>query len=51
MPADVPNLINLIKLHVNGKMVEGEVEERKKKEQESSEAIRGLKMKHLNKQQ
>ena len=38
MPAVALNLINLMKLHVNGK-----TEDRKKKEQESAEAISGLK--------
>ena len=41
MPADALNLIKNMILHVNGKMAE----ERKKKEQESAEAISGLKMK------
>ena len=43
MPADALNLINHMKLHVNGKMAERE-RDRKKKEQESAEAISGLKI-------
>ena len=44
MPADALNLTNHIKLHVNGKMAERQKEDRKKKEQESAEAISGLKI-------
>ena len=42
MPPNALNLINHMKLHVNGKMAERE-RDRKKKEQESAEAISGLK--------
>ena len=41
IPTDALNLINHVKLHVNGKMAERN-KERKKKEQESAEAISGL---------
>ena len=54
MPADALNLINHMKLHVNGKMAERQKEreierekDRKKKDQESAEAISGLKNKLL----
>ena len=40
IPTDALNLINHMKLHINGKMAEA----RKKKEQESAEAISRLKM-------
>ena len=47
MSADALNLINHIKLLLNGKMAEREIdrkiEHRKKKEQESAEFISGLK--------
>ena len=48
MPADALNLINHMKLHVNGKIwKKGDdremIERWKKKEQESAEAISGLK--------
>ena len=43
IPTDALNLINHMKLHVNGKMAERN-KERKKKEQESAEAISGLKI-------
>ena len=42
MPPNALNLINHMKLHVNGKMAERE-RDRKKKEQESAETISGLK--------
>ena len=45
MPPNALNLINHMKLHVNGKMAERE-RDRKKKEQESAEAIRRLKISH-----
>ena len=38
MPADALNLINHMKLHVNGKMVEDDDDDDEKKEQESAEA-------------
>ena len=44
MPADALNLINHMKLHVNGKMAEDDDDDDRRKEQESAEAISGLKI-------
>ena len=46
IPTDALNLINHMKLHVNGKMADREKDrerDRKKREQESAEAMSGLK--------